>query len=70
MLFNVWTGLLAFLSYVLVAIAMWLVFKKAGRPGILALIPMVHIGAPGQLRGAPERVPLCCARREPEGRAA
>jgi hypothetical protein len=42
-LFNVWTGLLAFLWYVLVAIAMWLVFKKAGWPGILALIPIVNV---------------------------
>jgi len=42
-LFNVWTGLLAFLWYVLVAIAMWLVFAKAGWPGILALIPIVNI---------------------------
>lgn len=42
-LFNVWTGLLTFLWYVLVAIAMWLVFKKAGWPGILALIPIVNI---------------------------
>ena len=42
-LFNVWTGLLAFLWYVLVAIAMWMVFAKAGWPGILALIPIVNI---------------------------
>ena len=42
-LFNVWTGLLAFLWYVLVAIAMWLVFKKAGWPGVLALIPIVNV---------------------------
>jgi hypothetical protein len=42
-LFNVWTGLLTFLWYVLIAIAMWLVFKKAGWPGILALIPIVNI---------------------------
>jgi len=42
-LFNVWTGLLAFLWYVLVAIAMWMVFKKAGWPGILALIPIVNV---------------------------
>jgi hypothetical protein len=42
-LFNVWTGLLAFLWYVLVAIAMWMVFAKAGWPGILALIPIVNV---------------------------
>ena len=42
-LFNVWTGLLTFLWYVLVAIAMWMVFAKAGWPGILALIPIVNI---------------------------
>jgi hypothetical protein len=42
-LFSVWTGLLAFLWYVLVAIAMWMVFAKAGWPGILALIPIVNV---------------------------
>jgi hypothetical protein len=42
-LFNVWTGVLAFLWYVLVAIAMWMVFAKAGWPGILALIPVVNV---------------------------
>jgi hypothetical protein len=42
-LFNLWTGILAFLWYVLVAIAMWMVFAKAGWPGILALIPIVNI---------------------------
>jgi len=42
-LFNIWTGLLAFLWYVLVALAMWLVFKKAGWPGVLALIPIVNV---------------------------
>lgn len=42
-LFNVTTGILSFLWYVLVAIAMWMVFKKAGWPGILALIPIVNI---------------------------
>jgi hypothetical protein len=42
-LFNVWTGVLAFLWYVLVAIAMWMVFAKAGWPGILALIPIVNV---------------------------
>jgi len=42
-LFNVWTGVIALLWYVLVALAMWLVFAKAGWPGILALIPIVNI---------------------------
>lgn len=42
-LFNVTTGILSFLWYVLVAIAMWMVFKKAGWPGILALIPIVNV---------------------------
>lgn len=42
-LFNVWTGVLGLLWYVLVALAMWLVFAKAGWPGILALIPIVNI---------------------------
>lgn len=42
-LFNVTTGILTFLWYVLIAIAMWMVFKKAGWPGILALIPIVNI---------------------------
>ena len=42
-LFNIWTGVIAFLWYVLVALAMWLVFAKAGWPGILALIPIVNI---------------------------
>ena len=42
-LFNIWTGVIALLWYVLVALAMWLVFAKAGWPGILALIPIVNI---------------------------
>ena len=42
-LFNVTTGILSFLWYVLIAIAMWMVFKKAGWPGILALIPIVNV---------------------------
>ena len=42
-LFNVTTGILSFLWYVLIAIALWMVFKKAGWPGVLALIPIVKI---------------------------
>ena len=42
-LFNIWTGIVALLWYALVALAMWLVFAKAGWPGILALIPIVNI---------------------------
>ncbi|WP_314504856.1 DUF5684 domain-containing protein [uncultured Microbacterium sp.] len=42
-LFNVTTGILSFLWYVLIAIALWMVFKKAGWPGVLALIPIVNI---------------------------
>lgn len=42
-LFNLTTGILGFLWYVLVAIALWMVFAKAGWPGILALIPFVNI---------------------------
>jgi hypothetical protein len=42
-LFNIWTGLFALLWYLLIALALWLVFAKAGRPGILALIPIVNI---------------------------
>lgn len=30
-------------AYILVAIAMWRVFSKAGYPGILAIIPIVNI---------------------------
>jgi hypothetical protein len=36
-------GVLSFLWYVLVAIALWMVFSKAGYPGILALIPIVNV---------------------------
>ena len=37
------TGLALFLTYyVLLAVAMWKVFSKAGYPGILALIPIVN----------------------------
>ncbi|WP_091707672.1 DUF5684 domain-containing protein [Microbacterium sp. cf046] len=42
-LFNIWTGVIGLLWYLLIALAMWLVFAKAGWPGILALIPIVNI---------------------------
>ncbi|EXJ51649.1 MULTISPECIES: DUF5684 domain-containing protein [Microbacterium] len=38
------TGFVLFVAYyVLLAVAMWKVFSKAGYPGILALIPIVAI---------------------------
>jgi hypothetical protein len=42
-LFSIWTGVIGVLWYILVALALWLVFAKAGYPGILALIPIVNI---------------------------
>lgn len=36
-------GLLSLLWYVVVAVALWLVFAKAGYPGVLALIPIVNV---------------------------
>ncbi|MBW1641004.1 hypothetical protein G3H63_18240 [Microbacterium resistens] len=42
-LFSGTTSLLALAYYVLVVIAMWRVFTKAGYPGILALIPIVNL---------------------------
>ncbi len=36
-------SILAFLWYVLVAIALWSLFAKAGYPGILAIIPIVNL---------------------------
>lgn len=36
-------GLIAFIVYLLLVIALWKVFKKAGRPGILSLIPIVNL---------------------------
>lgn len=38
-----WSIFFGFLWYVLIAIAMWKVFAKAGHPGILALIPIVNV---------------------------
>lgn len=37
------SGVVAVIWYVLVAIALWKVFSKAGYPGILAIIPIVNI---------------------------
>lgn len=36
-------GIFAIAWYVIVAIALWRVFSKAGYPGILAIIPVVNI---------------------------
>jgi hypothetical protein len=36
------TGVVALIFYVLLAVAWWKVFTKAGYPGILALIPIVN----------------------------
>lgn len=36
-------GLISLLWYVLVVVALWMVFAKAGYPGILAIIPIVNV---------------------------
>lgn len=36
------TGVVALIFYILLAVAWWKVFTKAGYPGILALIPIVN----------------------------
>lgn len=36
-------GVFAIIWYVIVAIALWRVFSKAGYPGILAIIPIVNV---------------------------
>jgi TctA family transporter len=36
-------GIVAVIFYVLVAVALWKVFSKAGYPGILGLIPIVNV---------------------------
>ena len=36
-------GVFAIVWYVIVAIALWRVFSKAGYPGVLALIPIVNV---------------------------
>ena len=41
-LYFMW-GVIGFLWYVLVAIALWMVFVKAGYPGVLAIIPIVNL---------------------------
>jgi hypothetical protein len=37
------SGVFAFIWYVLVAVALWKVFSKAGYPGILAIVPIVNV---------------------------
>ena len=37
------TGIFSLILYVLIAVALWRVFSKAGWPGILAIIPIVNI---------------------------
>lgn len=37
------TSLVALAFYVIIAIALWKVFTKAGHPGILAIIPIVNL---------------------------
>lgn len=37
------TGVVSIIWYILVAIALWKVFDKAGYPGILAIIPIVNL---------------------------
>ena len=37
------TGIFGLIWYILVAVALWKVFSKAGYPGILAIIPIVNI---------------------------
>lgn len=41
-LFGTGGTLVGFAIYILFAVAMWKVFTKAGRPGILAIIPIVN----------------------------
>ncbi|MGB3323116.1 MAG: DUF5684 domain-containing protein [Mycolicibacterium fortuitum] len=43
MIFSGTSGALAFVFYVLVVVALWKVFTKAGHPGILAIIPIVNV---------------------------
>ncbi len=37
------SGVIALIWYVLVAVALWRVFAKAGYPGILAIVPIVNV---------------------------
>lgn len=37
------SGLIGLVFYVLVAVALWKVFTKAGYPGILAIVPIVNL---------------------------
>jgi hypothetical protein len=36
-------GIFAIVWYIIVAIALWRIFSKAGYPGILAIIPIVNV---------------------------
>lgn len=36
-------GIFAIVWYIIIAIALWRVFSKAGYPGILAIIPIVNV---------------------------
>lgn len=42
---GLWTtsGLIGLVFYILLAVALWRVFAKAGWPGILAIIPIVNV---------------------------
>ncbi|GAA1700356.1 hypothetical protein GCM10009808_17470 [Microbacterium sediminicola] len=41
---SAWTGtIFALIFYVIVVIALWRVFSKAGYPGVLAIIPIVNM---------------------------
>ncbi len=42
-LFSGTTGVVALAFYILVVVALWKLFAKAGRPGILAIIPVVNL---------------------------
>ena len=42
-LFSGTTSIFALIFYIIIAIALWKVFTKAGYPGILAIIPIVNL---------------------------
>ena len=42
-IFSGTAGIISLAFYVLVVIGLWKVFTKAGRPGILAIIPIVNV---------------------------
>ena len=44
---SLWTtSLIGLVIYIIVVVALWRVFSKAGWPGILAIIPIVSMVAP------------------------